>query len=102
MIKRNGLTSITSKLKSMGVSEYIINLVREGVKHPAAPDLSREVVARLKETVTENGKAIVVLTREGAYRVFTVEGHKALQASARKNKPWEAATKERVKVAKKK
>lgn len=101
-MRKLGLTGITKRLKAMGVATYVLDLVREGVKHPDAPDLGREVVARLKETITASGKAVVVLTKEGTYRVFTVEGHQALRASARKNKPWEAATKLRHKNSKKK
>lgn len=97
----HGINAVTAELRRMGVSPEVIMTVREGAKHAMAPVIKGDVLERLRVTASEHHRAMLVLGSNGQYRVFSPDGHKALIASARKNKPWVARSKNRKASAKK-
>lgn len=88
---------ITGKLRSMGVDPTVLKMVREGVKKAQSPQLDQSVIERLRETVANSHRAILVLSAGGKYSVFSPEGHASLRASAKKHQPWVASKKHRAK-----
>lgn len=93
------MIGITGKLKSLGIPASVIKMVRDGVKEKA-PKIGNAVLDRIRETISESHRAILILGRNGSYSVFSPAGHAALCASAKRNKPWESATRQRTKTHK--
>lgn len=91
------LLGITQKLRSMGVEPSVLRMVRAGVRNAQAPKLDDVVIDRLREEISQNHRAILVLGRNGGYSVFSPEGHAALCANAKRNKPWTAVRRARAK-----
>lgn len=72
----------------MGVEQSVLVTLMNSIKSATAPKLGEEVIARLRDVAATHHRAMLVLGRNGTYSVFTPEGHAALQATARKHKPW--------------
>ena len=81
------------QLREAGVNPTVLKAVRADLRKTQAPPLTEAVISRLLDEVGEKHKAWLVLGRKGHYSVFSPEGHEALCASTRKNKPWAARAK---------
>lgn len=90
---KNGISGMVVKLRAMGVEPSVLASLMSSIKSAVAPKLDDAVVTRLREVAATHHRAMLVLGRNGTYSVFTPEGHAALQATARKHKPWAARSK---------
>lgn len=84
-------TEMLGQLRTLGVNASVLKMVRADLRKTQAPPLDEAVINRLLEEVGNKRKALLVLGRKGHYSVFSPEGHEALCASTRKNKPWASA-----------
>ena len=82
-------TEMIGQLRGLGVNAAVLKLGRADLKKVQAPPLDEAVQERLREEIGTHQRAVLVLSRDGkGYSVFSPEGHAALRASARRNKPW--------------
>lgn len=95
---KNQIAAITGQLRDLGVSPSVLRMVKESVTSRDVPSINKTVTERIKKQIAEthNKQALVVLARNGKYRVFSTEGHAALRASAKKHKPWVASRTARI------
>lgn len=82
------MMGITKKLRSLGVDPDVLRMIRASVRKARAPQLTDAVIGRLRDEVSTHRRAILVLGRKGGYSVFSADGHAALCASTKRNKPW--------------
>lgn len=87
------MVGLTEKLRELGVDPSILKMVKKDLRKVHAPMLGEAVIDRLREEVSLHRKALLVMGRNGHYSVFSPEGHAALRASAKRNKPWEGRRK---------
>ena len=83
------MVEVISTLRALDVGPTILKMVRADLKKAKAPEIDADVQERLREECSDNGRALLVLGKDGkSYSVFSPEGHAALRASARKHQPW--------------
>jgi hypothetical protein len=53
-----------------------------------APRIGRKIQARIRSKVNDIGRAVIVLSSSGIYRVYGPQGIAAMSENAKKTKPW--------------